>query len=70
MRTLLRTTAAVALAAVGLFAAGPAQAATSDSDFGQHARSCAQTMGFDGAHNPGMHQGRSGWEPGHTCPMG
>jgi hypothetical protein len=26
-------------------------------------------MGFDGTHNAGMHQGISGWEPGHTCPM-
>jgi hypothetical protein len=69
MRKLFRTTAALALAAGGMLAAGPAQAANSNSDFGQHVRHCAQTMGFDGTHNPGMHQGKSGWEPGHMCPM-
>jgi hypothetical protein len=27
---------------------------------------CAQTMGFDGEHNPDMHAGFSGWD-GMTC---
>ena len=42
-------------------------AASAAEDFGQHVRTCAQTMGFNGAHNPGMHQGRSGWDPNHAC---
>ena len=36
------------------------------ADFGQHVVRCAQTMGFDGTHNPGMHRGASGWD-GMTC---
>ena len=44
-----------------------AEAASSDaSAFGQHVRTCAQTMGFSGTHNPGMHQGAAGWN-GMTC---
>lgn len=35
--------------------------------FGEHVVVCNQTMGFDGQHNPGMHQGFSGWDPTHTC---
>ncbi len=42
--------------------AGPARADT----FGQHVRNCAQTMGFSGAHNPGMHHGAAGWD-GEPC---
>ena len=30
--------------------------------FGQHVSTCAQTMGFSADHNPGMHQGASGWD--------
>ncbi len=48
------------------FAAAPA-AADSGRTFGQHVASCAKAVGFDGDHNPGMHQGRSGWD-GATCP--
>jgi hypothetical protein len=36
-------------------------------EFGQHVVTCAQTMGFNGDHNPGMHQGFAGWDPAHTC---
>jgi hypothetical protein len=70
MRKLCRATAVLALAGAGMLAAGSAQAAAADSDFGQHVSTCAETTGFDGTHNPGMHEGRSGWEPGHTCPVG
>lgn len=70
MRKLFRATAVLALAGAGVLAAGPAQAADAGSDFGQHVSSCAQSMGFDGTHNPGMHEGKSGWEPGEMCPMG
>lgn len=41
--------------------------ATAAEDFGQHVRTCAQGMGLDGQMNPGMHQGRSGWDPSMTC---
>jgi hypothetical protein len=35
--------------------------------FGEHVVHCAQTMGFDGEHNPGMHRGFAGWDPSHVC---
>ena len=41
--------------------------ASAAGDFGHHVRTCAQTMGFSGAHNPGMHQGLHGWHPNHAC---
>ena len=41
--------------------------AAADGDFGDHVITCAQTVGFSGDHNPGMHQGRHGWDPTHTC---
>ncbi|SDB95148.1 hypothetical protein GA0111570_11172 [Raineyella antarctica] len=70
MRKIFSFAAGVALAGSGLLAAVPAQAADSNADFGQHVQMCAQMMGIDGVHNPGMHQGKSGWED-HTdmCPM-
>lgn len=43
----------------------PAGQARADT-FGQHVRNCAQTMGFSGAHNPGMHHGAAGWD-GEPC---
>lgn len=55
-RALGATIAASAVTLVtGFFV--PAQA---DDTFGQHVRTCAQTMGFDGQMNPGMHRGNSG----------
>jgi len=65
-RILLAT--ALAVGAVVLPAAG-ASATTSDPGpaFGTHVFECAQTMGFSGTHNPGMHQGKSGWDGGMTC---
>ena len=63
----LAVAAAVASATIGV--ATPAAALANDTagaDFGQHVRSCAQTMGFTGAHNPGMHQGFANWN-GMTC---
>ena len=63
MRTCRRITITTTLVA-GLLAlpAGPALAGT----FGMHVRVCAQTMGFDGTHNPGMHRGAAGWD-GEPC---
>lgn len=69
MRRMVNFAAVVALAGSGLLVAVPAQAADSNADFGQHVTMCAQTMGFDAMHNPGMHQGKSGWDPTHTCAM-
>lgn len=62
-QVLSASAAAVALTVTAGFAA-PANAT---DDFGQHARDCAQTMGFDGQMNPGMHQGRYGSHPSMTC---
>lgn len=62
-QVLSASAAAVALTVTAGFGA-PAHAA---DDFGQHARDCAQTMGFDGQMNPGMHQGRYGADPSMTC---
>lgn len=54
--------------AIGLLIALPsaAQADSGQGDFGQHVSTCAQTMGLGGDHNPGMHQGASGWD-GMSC---
>ena len=35
-------------------------------NFGQHVATCAQTIGFSADHNPGTHQGASGWD-GMPC---
>jgi hypothetical protein len=50
-----------------MLAVAVAAPAGADDQFGQHVRHCAQTMGFDGEHNPGMHQGYADWGPEHTC---
>jgi hypothetical protein len=69
VRSIRAITAAAALAAATLLTAAPAaQGAPAAGDFGQHVRVCAQTMGFTGQHNPGMHQGQAGWD-GMTCQM-
>jgi hypothetical protein len=64
-----RTLATIAITAATLALAAPA-AAVADSasgrQFGQHVRVCAQTMGFTGEHNPGMHHGYAGWND-MTC---
>ena len=66
-RVLARVSGAGVVAAATLvIGTGTAPAAASD-DFGQHVAACARTMGFDGDHNPGMHQGRRGWDPAHSC---
>jgi hypothetical protein len=46
--------------------AGAATTAAAPANFGQHVRTCAQTMGFSGEHNPGMHRGAAGWD-GMPC---
>lgn len=69
--TLHRTAALLAALSAGVLAvvlgAGIAVAEPSPATpapFGQHVRTCAQDMGFDGRHNPGMHRGASPWHSG------
>ena len=58
------STVVVAAAAFALVMppAATAQAEPTGRDFGHHVAECAQTMGMDGSHNPGMHQGFSNWD--------
>ena len=56
---------AVTVTALTLLTAAPGSASETDN-FGQHVRTCAQTMGFSGDHNPGMHHGAAGWD-GAPC---
>lgn len=63
------TTLALPFAVARLLAApavAQAQPAQAGPDFGQHVSHCAQTMGVNGHHNPGMHHGLSGWD-GMPC---
>ena len=39
-----------------------AGASEGNADFGRHVVTCVHEHGFDGAHNPGMHQGAAGWD--------
>jgi hypothetical protein len=68
MKRILIPAAAAAIATVAL--AVPASAATGDGrEFGHHVVHCAQAVGFDGSHNPGMHQGFRGFTADHMCMM-
>lgn len=67
MRTAMTTKATLVAAVALLTVAGAVQPAVAADDFGQHVRTCAQTMGFSGEHNPGMHQGFHGWNREHLC---
>ena len=58
---------AVLVAAISVGAAATAGASTG-RDYGHHVATCAQTMGFSGVHNPGMHHGFAGWD-GAACQM-
>ena len=64
MTRLAAVSTALAAAVLTVGAATPATAA---GDFGDHVSTCAQTIGFNADHNPGMHQGRAGWDPTHPC---
>jgi len=70
MNKLFRLFAAVVPAAATLLLVAPvsagAESLPTGRDFGQHVAECAQTMGMDGTHNPGMHSGFSGWD-GMPC---
>jgi len=69
MNTTITASAGLLLAGVlvSLGAVTGAASASTNHDFSRHVRDCQQNMGFDGTMNPGMHQGRSGWDPTHVC---
>lgn len=70
MTSLRRTLVVVGAMLVGvaaLPAAASADTGASGREYGGHVVTCAQTMGFDSEHNPGMHHGLTGWDPGHMC---
>lgn len=67
MRILSRVMVSMVMAGAMMLVAGPAHAADANADYGQHVRHCAQQHGFNGDHHPGMHQGKSGWDPAHLC---
>ena len=68
MPILSRVLVSLVSAGTLLLVATPAYAANANADYGQHVRHCTQHMGFSGDHNPGMHHGKSGWDPTHMCP--
>lgn len=57
----------VLVGVVALPAAASADTGPTGGDLGGHVVVCAQTMGFDGQHNPGMHTGFADWDPTHMC---
>lgn len=70
MRGLRRSVAllgTVLVAVVALPVAAWADTGSTGRDFGGHVVNCAQTMGFNGQHDPGMHRGFAGWDPSHMC---
>ena len=54
---------------VAVFTMPVAAAAEPDTgqEFGEHVSACAGAVGFDGTHNPGMHQGFAGWPAVNDC---
>lgn len=65
-RTLLKAVTAATIGLAAFLAPTAASAQPTGAGFGQHVRHCAQTMGFSGTHNPGMHHGFAGWD-GEPC---
>ena len=66
-RTLINVTSAAALTASVALAGTVLAPASASDDFGKHVVACAQGVGFDGSHNPGMHRGYADWDPAHAC---
>jgi hypothetical protein len=69
VRAVARIGVGLAVLSVTALASATARAdapADSGASFGWHVRQCAQTMGFSGTHNPGMHRGYAGWD-GMAC---
>ena len=68
MTTSLPRIISILLLAVGLsLSTSSSASASAGPEFGQHVQTCAQVMGFDGIHNPGMHTGYAWWAPTHVC---
>lgn len=68
MTTSLARITTILFLAVGLsLSTASSASAGAGREFGQHVQTCAQVMGFDGVHNPGMHTGYAGWDPSHVC---
>ena len=67
IRASLVIVGAVLSGVMALTPAGSAETGATGRDFGKHVVTCAQTMGFSGQHNPGMHRGFAGWNPAETC---
>lgn len=55
------------VAAVGLAPTAASADAADGQEYGAHVAACAQEMGFDGIHDPGMHSGYAGWSGMHHC---
>lgn len=55
------------VAAASVLAVSPAEAGTPQDDYAAHVVHCQEHHGFDGVMNPGMHLGRSAWDPAHAC---
>ena len=66
-RTVKRAVSTSIAAASLTLTVGFVAPANATDDFGQHVSTCAQTMGFDGQMNPGMHQGHHGADHTMTC---
>jgi len=66
-RSLPKILCILSLAVGSSLMAAPSASASAGSEFGHHVQSCAQVMGFDCTHNPGMHTGYAGWDPTHVC---
>ena len=60
-------TGAAVIAVLMLPGSASADTGSTGRDFGSHVVMCAQGMGFDGQHNPGMHHGFAGWVAAHIC---
>ena len=67
MKGLIRSLVVIGAAAAAAVATPVAAAAEpgTGQEFGQHVSTCATGMGFDGTHNPGLHEGFAGWEAMH-----
>jgi hypothetical protein len=66
IRRTTRRVAIVAITAIAIVLVPAVAWADTGRDFGGHVVNCARTIGFNGQHNPGMHQGFAGFTP-HTC---
>ncbi|MGC1210304.1 MAG: hypothetical protein WA890_03415 [Micromonospora sp.] len=53
---------AVLVGVMAVPAAASADMGGTGADLGGHVATCTQDMGFDGQHNPGMHEGYANWD--------